>query len=91
VAKSDVWYLNGACAPTDGCRPVYNLPDDGLSTAQADPFETFMFAPAAGRVAQEAAIRVRLLVMLTTGSRQFASSAFASMRSGVSKPSVNQL
>ena len=32
--------------------------------AQTDPFETFMPPPAAGGVAQEAVIRVRLLVML---------------------------
>ena len=36
-----------------------------------DPFETFMPAPADGRVAQEAVIRAGLLVMLATGSRQF--------------------
>ena len=39
-------------------------------TAQADPSETFMPAPAAGRVAQEADIRDRLLVMPATGSCQ---------------------
>jgi hypothetical protein len=39
------------------------LPDRSR-TARFDPFETFMPPQAAGRVAQEAVIRVRLLVML---------------------------
>jgi hypothetical protein len=46
-------------------RPFVRTSVEPLSST---PFETFMPAPTAGRVAQEAVIRV---VMLATGSRQF--------------------
>jgi AbrB family looped-hinge helix DNA binding protein len=41
------------------------------SIEEGDPFETFMPAPAAGRPAQEAVIRVRYWSGWWTGSRQF--------------------
>src|SRR6266446_3716930 len=43
---------------------------DPSQTAQTDPYEPFPATAAEGRLDYEAVIRARLLVMLTTGSRQ---------------------
>ena len=54
-----------------------------------DPERPFASAPGDHRVDQEAVIRARLLAALTAHANS-SSSAFASFKSGVSKPSVNQ-
>jgi hypothetical protein len=54
------------------------------------PQETCLATPADRRVGQKPVIHVRLLDMPTLGHVNPSNSAFASFRSAVSKPSVNQ-
>jgi hypothetical protein len=68
--RGDVSALTGNdrfCNGIAAVKPLFLL----SLMSQVDPFETFMPASAAGRAAQEAVIRVTLLVMLADGSRQF--------------------
>jgi hypothetical protein len=76
--------------PNGAYRQRSGRQSDLEGPAQVDPLPTFMATPADGRADQGTVIHASLLVMRTTGSRQFVSSAFASFRSAVSKPSVNQ-
>src|SRR6516165_4190440 len=73
----------------EACAECGRLPDPS-GTARPDPQETFWATPADHGVGQKAVIRVRLLDMPTPAHVSSSSSTFASLRSGVSKPSVNQ-
>ena len=62
-------------------------------TAQLDPLPTFMVTPADGRADQGTVIHASLLVMLTTGSRQFVEQHLCVLQIGgveaLGEPAVN--
>jgi hypothetical protein len=85
------WLRRVDCRPSPSRGERLSRADSGRSpdhdrSAQVDPELPSMTAPAQGQFDREAAIHSRSSPAYASSS----SNAFASLRSGVSKPSVNQ-